>query len=173
MSSSTLICFVSVNAKCCWGVSVFAKSAANTSTRPLCAADRSCANCSSRSLRRAVSTRFVPPAANSRANATPIPALAPVTSAHFPAHGPLISSLPNKLRAYHGLTIGVLELLSPRTQTVCWCDQADGTVHQCGGFLTCSGTESEGATVATLSSGRVTVARSKYVRLREGVYEYE
>src|SRR5262249_56510194 len=34
--------------------------------------------------RRAVRIRFVPPAANCAANAKPIPALAPVTSAHFP-----------------------------------------------------------------------------------------
>jgi hypothetical protein len=44
----------------------------------------------------------VPPAANSRASATPIPALAPVTSAHLPAHGPLIRLSKTRVRAYHG-----------------------------------------------------------------------
>src|ERR1700682_6014261 len=52
----------------------------------LCCSLRSFANGSSRSRRRAVKTRFAPPAANSFASATPIPALAPVINAHFPRH---------------------------------------------------------------------------------------
>src|SRR3981081_1955825 len=56
----------------------------------LCFAVSSRANSSSRSRRRAVRTRFAPPAANSFASATPIPALAPVISAHFPRHSEII-----------------------------------------------------------------------------------
>src|SRR5579863_689576 len=41
---------------------------------------------SSRSRRRAVSTRLTPAAANSTAIASPMPALAPVTTAHLPCH---------------------------------------------------------------------------------------
>src|SRR6202171_4859259 len=52
----------------------------------LCFAVRSLPNSRSRSSRRAVSTRFAPPAANSFASATPMPALAPVINAHFPRH---------------------------------------------------------------------------------------
>src|ERR1700735_1555566 len=44
------------------------------------------ASASSRSRRRAVSTRFTPASANSTAMASPMPALAPVTRAHFPCH---------------------------------------------------------------------------------------
>src|ERR1700756_2772219 len=46
------------------------------------------------SRRRAVSTRCVPPAASSFASATPIPALAPVISAHLPFHSLVIRSCP-------------------------------------------------------------------------------
>src|ERR1700692_2180826 len=56
----------------------------------LCFAVSSLANCSRRSCRRAVRTRFTPPAANSFARATPIPALAPVINAHFPRHSAVI-----------------------------------------------------------------------------------
>src|SRR5690348_2696454 len=49
-------------------------------------ADSAAASLSRRSARRAVRTRFAPPAARRSANAKPIPALAPVTTAHFPDH---------------------------------------------------------------------------------------
>src|ERR1700728_2469063 len=56
---------------------------------------------SRRSRRRAVSTRFTPAWANSTAIASPIPALAPVTSAHSPCHAlrrvaDAIASLPRR-----------------------------------------------------------------------------
>src|SRR4029077_16152419 len=46
----------------------------------------------SRPPRRALNTRFAPPPANSRASAAPMPALAPVTSAHLPRHGSIVAS---------------------------------------------------------------------------------
>jgi hypothetical protein len=76
--------FSFVKAKIFSGAVGSAKSAGNTSERTLYVAVRRRANSSRRSFRRAVSTRFVPPEANSSASATPIPALAPVMSAHFP-----------------------------------------------------------------------------------------
>src|SRR5258708_15552035 len=63
------------------------------------------ASFSRRSVRRAVNTRLVPPAANSRASATPIPALAPVTNAHFPFQGVIVCLSGNRQRAYHGQTL--------------------------------------------------------------------
>src|SRR5580658_8924315 len=56
---------------------------------------------SRRSRRRAVRTRFTPAWANSTATASPIPALAPVTSAHLPCHAlrrvaDAIASLPRR-----------------------------------------------------------------------------
>src|SRR5467141_387371 len=61
-----------------------ARSAGNTSVVTLYVAASRRASSSRRSFRRAVRTSFVPPAANSSASATPIPALAPVMRAHFP-----------------------------------------------------------------------------------------
>src|SRR5882672_689166 len=84
MSRSISIPFSFVNAKIFSGATGFAKSAAKTSVFTLCFARNVFASSSSRSLRRAVRTSFVPPAANSSASATPIPALAPVMSAHLP-----------------------------------------------------------------------------------------
>src|SRR5215469_2278606 len=66
------------------GASGCLKSATTISVEILWAAASWAARASSRSWRRAVKIRFVPPAASSRASAVPIPALAPVTSAHFP-----------------------------------------------------------------------------------------
>src|ERR1700757_4480438 len=58
---------------------------------------KSSATSCNRSRRRAVSTRCVPPAASSSASATPIPALAPVTSAHLPFHSFIIRSCPQEI----------------------------------------------------------------------------
>src|ERR1700730_5789981 len=63
-----------------------ARSATKTSARILRVVDRALAKSSRRSRRRAVRTRFAPPAANASARALPMPALAPVTKAHFPCH---------------------------------------------------------------------------------------
>src|ERR1700723_2057738 len=91
-SSSISIPLPLVNPRISDGASGRARSDAKTSTLIPCFAPRSEAIFCSRSIRRAVRTRCVPPAASSWANARPIPALAPVTNAHFPAH--LLGELP-------------------------------------------------------------------------------
>src|SRR5260370_29365542 len=88
ISSSISIPFCLVTANMSSGAFGLVKSAGNTSVLILCVDLSLRANSSRRSLRRAVSARFVPRDANSSARATPIPALAPVTSAHFPDHSP-------------------------------------------------------------------------------------
>src|SRR5712692_512134 len=88
ISRSISIPFSLVKAKILSGAFESARSATNTSALTLKFAVSRRANSSRRSFRRAVSTRFVPPDANSSASAPPIPALAPVISAHFPDHFP-------------------------------------------------------------------------------------
>src|ERR1700691_3308795 len=76
----------SVASKICCGAWDRVRSATITCAwTPLLVRSRS-ASRSSRSRRRAVSTRFTPASASSTAIASPIPALAPVTTAHLPCH---------------------------------------------------------------------------------------
>src|SRR6202167_5170745 len=76
----------SVASKICCGAWDRVRSATITCAwTPLRVRSRS-ASWSSRSRRRAVSTRFTPAPASSTAIASPIPALAPVTTAHLPCH---------------------------------------------------------------------------------------
>src|SRR5579859_262516 len=91
--------FSFVNAYISCGASRLAKSAATTCVWMPCFFRRPSAISCKRSSRRAVSTRCVPPAASSSARATPIPALAPVTSAHLPFHSLIIRSCPWKIRS--------------------------------------------------------------------------
>src|SRR5207248_5758204 len=86
MSRSIAIPLSCVKAKIFSGAAGSAKSAENTCVFISWVAVSRCASASRRSLRRAVSKRLVPPLASSSARATPIPALAPVTSAHLPNH---------------------------------------------------------------------------------------
>src|SRR5229473_6537160 len=90
MSRSISIPFSLVKPKICSGAPGCAKSATNTSVFTPCFVFSSFERSTRRSSRRAVKTRCVPPAASSRASATPIPALAPVTRAHFPRHSALM-----------------------------------------------------------------------------------
>src|SRR5216683_3350786 len=90
MRRSISIPFSLVKAKICSGAPGCAKSATNTSVFTPCFVFSSFERSTKRSSRRAVKTRCVPPAASSRASATPIPALAPVTRAHFPRHSALM-----------------------------------------------------------------------------------
>src|SRR5277367_2495002 len=85
-SSSTSIAFRRVKARISAGAPGWTRSAANTSTWIPCFDESSAAIFCSRSIRLAVRTKCVPAAASSLANARPIPALAPVTNAHLPAH---------------------------------------------------------------------------------------
>ena len=86
ISRSMWIFFSRVKARISSGAAGSARSATKISARILRVVERTLARSSRRSRRRAVRTRFVPPAANSSARALPMPALAPVTRAHFPCH---------------------------------------------------------------------------------------
>src|SRR5579859_4985216 len=85
-SNSTSMPLPVVKAWISAGASGRVRSEGQNSARMPCLVDSMAARSARRSERRAVRTRCVPPAARRSARAKPIPALAPVTTAHFPNH---------------------------------------------------------------------------------------